>query len=296
MAKLNAETITKADIEDYINGSSDFAFELRILKKINDLGFDCSHSGVYEDPVTKKSREFDIRAEKSHFNKSFRLAVECKNIRNNFPLVAHCVKRTSTESYHDIVVTNPEIRSGSYVVNFGVRHSSQRVSLTGNKSLYPEGGLVAKSIDQVGKGSNGIISNDGSVFEKINQALHSAYDLIRAAHYDKAETTRNASIVLPILVIPDSRLWVIEYDEHGEQIGELNLADRVSYYVGQSWRVGYVGEKHMDFIWYEMSHLEIVSASHLETLLNELCCSQEALERTFTDEDLDNLIAAYGDE
>ena len=191
MAKLVSGAITKAEINEYLNNYSDFSFELRVLKKLSDLGFDCRHSGVYEDPVTKKSREYDIRAEKKLGFRTIRTAVECKNIRENYPLVAHCVSRSEQESFHDLIVTHEETRSGKYYFSSN-QHSSSRVRIRGEESLYTECENVAKSIDQVGKSSSGIVSSDGSVFEKINQALHSAHDLIYSAHYDREELQKKS--------------------------------------------------------------------------------------------------------
>jgi hypothetical protein len=285
MAKLNDADITKDDVEEYIKDCSDFAFELKVLKKFNDMNFKCLHSGVYEDPVTKKSREFDIRAEKSLENKNLKLAIECKNFRANFPLVSHCVKRVPQESFHDLIIPNNQEKFA--LSNF--RSSSLRVRLQNSESLYPENGIVAKSIDQVGRGAVGIISNDGSVFEKINQALHSAYDLIEQSHYNNSDSVENSSLILPILVIPDSRLWVVEYNEHGLQLGVPKLANSISYFVGQSWRVGHVGERHINSVWYNMSHLEIVSFSHLESFLNSYFNPENHWEKAFTNKKISEL-------
>ena len=62
MRKLSPNSITQSDIAEYLNGYSDFSFEIKVLKKFTNLGYECEHGGTYEDPVTGKSREFDIRA------------------------------------------------------------------------------------------------------------------------------------------------------------------------------------------------------------------------------------------
>lgn len=85
MAKLKDEKINVQDVNEYLEKYSDFSFEIKVLKKLVSLGFQCEHSGTYEDPTTKKTREFDIRAwkidqlgKKTTFR--FCLAVECKNL------------------------------------------------------------------------------------------------------------------------------------------------------------------------------------------------------------------------
>jgi hypothetical protein len=50
-----SRTIDKSDIKKYLNNYSDFSFEIKVLEKLGSLGFNCQHSGLYEDPVTKKT-------------------------------------------------------------------------------------------------------------------------------------------------------------------------------------------------------------------------------------------------
>lgn len=95
MSRLLSDEIIQADIEEYLYDYADFSFELRVLKELNDLGLNCKHSGTYDDPLTGKSREFDIRAVLNTDSKRFHLSVECKNIKNHYPLVMHCLKRSS---------------------------------------------------------------------------------------------------------------------------------------------------------------------------------------------------------
>jgi hypothetical protein len=55
-----------------------------VLKELTDLRLMCQHGETYEDPITKKSREFDIRALMYGAESVYiHLSLECKNIRNN---------------------------------------------------------------------------------------------------------------------------------------------------------------------------------------------------------------------
>lgn len=124
MVKLLDQRIEKDDIEEYLNSYSDFSFEVKVLKNFISLGFDCEHSGTYEDPITKKTREFDIRAWKIfniNENTTFRLgiAVECKNIRKNFPLVVHCMPRTESE-VGQFKLSAQTIPYSSYILHFAL--------------------------------------------------------------------------------------------------------------------------------------------------------------------------------
>jgi hypothetical protein len=92
MSKLLTDPISQSDIEEYLKDYSDFSFELNVLNELQNLGLMCQHGGTYNDPLTGKSREFDIRAIYQYWPIKIHLSVECKNIRNNFPLVMHCLK------------------------------------------------------------------------------------------------------------------------------------------------------------------------------------------------------------
>src|SRR5688572_7396980 len=115
MAKLRNDAIDAPDFVEYLNGHSDFSFELAVLKMLRALEITCDHGGHYEDPVTGKSREFDIRAIKTIGTFRVRLAVECKNIRSNFPILISCIPRHNEESYHEIaLVGEPKSDYGAF--------------------------------------------------------------------------------------------------------------------------------------------------------------------------------------
>lgn len=148
--KLTNNIIQKSDIEDYLNNYSDFSFEIKVLQKLCSLGFSCEHSGTYEDPITKKTREFDIRAQKKSDLKdnitfNFRLAVECKNLRENFPLLVHCLPRTAAEAYQHVINSHRSQTIMPYY-RYGLR-----VLLDKDDSVYKVGSPVGKSCDQIGK-------------------------------------------------------------------------------------------------------------------------------------------------
>jgi hypothetical protein len=53
MAKLKTDAITQADLIEFLNDQSDFAFELEMLHTLSGCGFSCQHSGTYDDPVSR---------------------------------------------------------------------------------------------------------------------------------------------------------------------------------------------------------------------------------------------------
>lgn len=275
MNKLLHDPITLTDIEEYLANYADFTFELRVLKELTSLNLQCQHGGTYDDPVTGKSREFDIRALsiRTRPYKSQRmlirlhLSVECKNLHDNFPLVLHCLKRKKNESYNELIYTSdPEKRyeSGSMAAALESNVKSIRaVKLT----LYPEEEYVAKSADQIGRrGDRTIIANDGGVFEKISQAINSSRDLISAANDLEAnEKTEFLTFVCPVLVVPDSTLWQVKYSDDGARTGPPEPVKHVTYFIGKEWSVG----SHLQRLSYSISHLEILTFSEINNFVTQ---------------------------
>jgi hypothetical protein len=270
MSKLSPDPITQSDIKKYLSSYSDFSFELRVLKKFVDMGFKCLHGGTYEDPVTGKSREYDIRALLETKFIRVHLSIECKNLRENFPLVVHCLERKENESYNELIYTfepkTPMQQVGPISLPVpGIIENSRNIRLQ-QFSLYPKKQFVAKSTDQIGKRlDNGeIISTDGEVFDKISQAINSSIDLISEAHYlDTDIQPAYLTLVCPVLVIPDSSLWQAKYSDDGQQIGEPEQISHVSYYIGKEWTVG----DSLHSLSYTISHLEIITYSEIQNFI-----------------------------
>jgi len=155
MVKLKADPITQADLAEYLESHSDFGFELSVLKMLRERGIECKHGGLYDDPVTGKSREFDIRASIDRGDYRVKLAIECKNIRSNFPLLVACTPRHESESYHHVVkLSEPQYMEHERI--YGSQKKSRATPLTigGAHSTYPPEVAVGKSIVQVGRAQN----------------------------------------------------------------------------------------------------------------------------------------------
>jgi hypothetical protein len=90
-AKLKNDEITAKDLAAFVATDSDFGFEMQVLAQLREVGFSCSHSGTYRDPVTDKTRQYDIRASMTRGDSTLALAVECKNLRRNNPLLLSSV-------------------------------------------------------------------------------------------------------------------------------------------------------------------------------------------------------------
>ena len=246
-ANLNPRIpITAVDLAEFVIADSDFALEMQVLRKLSNLEFECSHSGTYQDPVTDKIRQFDLRA--SRLKDTFRLslAVECKNLRSDRPLLISAVPRTQGEAFHEVIST---IVYAPFVL------SERR---DGHRSPYKQGEMVGKKTDQVGRNAGGnLFSDDSATFDKLNQAINSTKDLI-ARSIDRGFTYQ---VILPVLVVPQDRLWQVDYAENGNIVREPHQVTRTTLFVAHRW-----SEKLPSglLLSYRISHLEIVTLKGLE--------------------------------
>lgn len=275
MAKLREEPITREDVQAYLDSYSDFTFEINTLNLLTKLRFKCRHSGTYTDPVTQRMREFDIRAvvSKKLLNDLFFnlfLAVECKNLKEHFPLIVHCMPRTREESFEEMIFfyedkTETDVlrmigaRSGGEISPAYYAHNIlQERTLT----IYRKDEPVGKSTDQLGKQAtkSELFTSDSDVFEKISQALNSSNDLIQEASHYQERAQYNVSVVKPILVVPDGTLWKVVYDDEGNVVDGPGQVAYIPYYYGKSWSYrDRNGKKD-----YTISHLDIVTLGYLE--------------------------------
>jgi hypothetical protein len=256
MKALKTDPITEADLNAYLAESDDFAFETQAFRMINARHHPCLHGGTYADPVTGKSRQFDIRAEvrgrdesRSH-DMMFRLAIECKNIGEHFPLLVQCLPREIEDSFNE----------------FAAIHGSKMKILRAERraSAYKPGEPTGKSLSQVGRDtSNGIAATDSDIYEKWAQSLASAHGL--AATQSNLEWHFRA--VVPVLVVPNGRLWRACYDDAGKLVEGPNQVDSVQYFVAENYQWQCLsGNRHA----FTISHLEIVTLAGLEQLIDQM--------------------------
>jgi hypothetical protein len=187
------------------------------------------------------------------------LAVECKNIAAKSPLVVSGKQRPKSESFHDVISDSP-----------GISRHVQRVS---NTSLYLHGGFVGKSSNRLRRDPKAVVTQgDSDIYDKWAQALSSSYDLIKEA-FGRAPTSTEPcevrSVVLPVVVIPNERLWTAQYGNDGELTSPPKIADECSYYVGR---------RFTDFaLPFTVSHIHICTLASLERMIREASSSASDL-------------------
>lgn len=267
MAKLKTDPIQQDDLTEFLASYSDFSFELSVLKMLRENGIECEHGGLYEDSITGKSREFDIRAIKSIENYRVRLAIECKNVRDNFPVLISCIPRHEEESYHQVALVSEPRLEGQFSNYLGTKSRVKTISMRGEYSIYKPGDFVGKSIVQVGSILDGnIVAHDSELFDRLSQCLSSANDLVSRIYWDGEEEENKLykSSIFPIVAIPNGRLWVVEYDYDGNKISDPYQTDQCSCFVGRRYEMGskITGKS----IW--LSHVEIMTYEGLNMFIN----------------------------
>lgn len=252
-AKLKDNAITAMDLEEFVGSNSDFAFEMQVLAQLRALGFKCAHSGTYRDPVTDKIRQYDIRAVKDEGNSTLALAVECKNLRPNNPLLLSAVPRTPPESFHDLIVRSPE----KLFMAQSVR------AVVGNGSAYRPGEMVGKKTDQVGRDTSGaLISNDEMTFEKLNQAVNSCRDLVREYMWKSSPPLVRA--IVPVLILPPGLLWQVDYGADGNLERNPRMVARATLFLNHTWSVD-MGVVNLR---YRLSHIDLVTLDALAGIID----------------------------
>ena len=279
--RLKASPVGIPDISEYLKSTSDFSFELSTLKLLRDEGLHCDHAGLYDDPVTGKPREFDIRACVDFATTHVDLAVECKNVRENFPLVVSCVPRHESESVREVMLVS-EPPDNPSMPGMGIFTSrATAIELLGDESLYPTGASVGKSVAQVGRqnGDGTIVANDSEIYEKWGQCLSSLKDLLDAAYWTRVDRKRRALLFafFPIIVVPDGRLWRVDYNDDGAQTGDPRQVDRCAFFVNKNYAVG---DKNAGTT-ITLTHVEMMTTEGLLQFVRDHLKTDEGLRRVF---------------
>lgn len=275
MPSLIPEPIKQKDIDEYLENYSDFSFEMQVCKRLRQQGFKCQHTGTYSDPITQKLRQYDIHAELHHHIPkkissihgvtdelflSIFLSVECKNIREESPVIGLGSGRTFNESYHYLIVC----KDGCPPVS---------VERRGRESYFQENNLVIRSLDQVGRFKDGkgqiyVKGSDKDIYTKLSQATSSTALLAEKAF--SSSHLPGIMMILPVLVVPNDRLWQVCYDQDGNICAGPEKTKRIDLYIGHDIDISVRNElldlKSRVDISYTLSHQLIVTVDGLAEL------------------------------
>ena len=279
MTKLRNSDITTDDVKEYLNSHDDFGLELDVYRKATQLGLITSHGGTYEDPITKKPRQFDIRAAGESGNRRIELAIECKALRRWNPLVVSRVPRAADESFHQIVVSldaaifRPSDGRTYPLTMPYMDKQGKSISLTEGDSVYKPGDQVGKSTNQIGRNLSGeLVSGDAEVFDKWSQALGSAAELVDKARaaYETHDVEMFLTAVLPVLVVPDGTLWIADYSTDGTLTGVPVKTTTTTVFVARSYSSMFAGA-------HVLSHLHVFTSGAIERFMQSVATKDDQL-------------------
>jgi hypothetical protein len=266
--------ITAESISTFLETRDDFDLELFAFRTLNDgSGWLAHHGGTYSDPVTAKIRQYDVRAvAQPNLQCVVSLAVECKSLSPEFPLVVSRVPRQEIDSYHDVLrCWRPADAARKSV--------AVESSTPGDLRMYGTSEMVGKSLTQIRwdkAGGGRWVTSDADTHDKWSQAMASAADFIdtgaRTTAKDGSETY---TFVLPVLLVSDSTLWTVDYDESGRR-SEPQRAEHATVFMGREYPLP--GEQ--DLV-YRISHLHICTRSGFPQLAKSLSTTGMPLERVF---------------
>jgi hypothetical protein len=249
---------TPEDIRGQFEQRSGFALEMRTLQALKAAGFDCQHGLLYTDPVTDCDRQFDLRAVARRRRCCIRLAVECKGVRESNPLVFGRLPRTPEESLHQILVSSATDLEPSQSIKAPVfeKHAAAE-TLHGSESLYLPDRPVAKAYLHYSQNHK---NEPDEIYKRWMQAVASSSDLLLSAHdeYTRMEVAECATFILPMVVVPEGSLWVIDYASSGEIMGDPQQATQVEFAISKT-----VSGPKMYGEDYLISHLEFVTEQGL---------------------------------
>lgn len=258
MARLLPDVITADDMAKYLE-TSDFQLELDVFNALSRNGMSPAHGGTYTDPISGKDRQFDLRASINHGICTLKLAIECKNLKPNFPLLISRVPRLGDEAYHQVILGRqhsfPKDSADIYQARGQIFRSREPVGKSATQ--------VGKSAAEGKKAQPQIANSDSETYEKWSQAIASANELIgNAGHSSIGTDSVNATVVFPVLVIPDDTLWAADYGSDGSLILKPRQVDVSSLYLGKTVVVRNIG--------YRISHLLIFTKSGFNNYLEQL--------------------------
>jgi len=255
------QDITADHIAQFLESRDDFDLELFANRELKEHHWRALHGGTYIDPFTNKPRQFDLQAwSRFPLHCEIFLAVECKSLSTENPLVVSRVPREAIDSYHNILRKTYRPAQGD--------SSTSVDKIDAGIMLYPEQKQVGKSTTQIRWNDNSkkLVSSDSETYDKWSQALSSAADLL-ATYAKKPHSSVEPTFVfvLPVLIVSDQSLWVVDYSDSGTRRAPEQV-DEATLFVDREVLIDGVYTKHS----FRMSHLNIYTRTGFVDMLDNL--------------------------
>jgi hypothetical protein len=258
--------ITASDIAQVVAQSDDFGFEMRVGTKLRSISaLTVHHGGTYVDSVTSKPRQFDYRCFYQRDYVRLALAVECKNIKVEEPLVISGTERKQEEAFHHL------IRSANRNV---ISSYSKTIPAEGRYTYYGAGDFVGKTLMRVKESKDPklkgtfVAAPDEDVYERLAQAVSSGIELAEDACLYVRDGELVFTAVIPIVVLPNNSLWRVPYDQSGNAATPESVL-QCDYFIARPIELGkYENPQHNHA--FRFSHVHFVTIDALESFVSTL--------------------------
>lgn len=250
--------VSKEEVIDFLKSNDGFHLEMGVVRLLQQNGIPCEHGGTYSDPSSGKDRQFDVQATRQDDDNFLRMAIECKCISENSPIVVSRLKQSDFEE--------------GYMVMSSTKAGTEEVFKTKRVAcrLFSKSEWVGKSINQLNviqeSNARRIKPSDDQIFTKWTQSVSSATRLCSKMITDyqllPMWATVAVSATIPILIIPDRTLWIANYNDKGELLEVSRDIDIANLYIGRKVQI-------LDTE-YDLSHLLIITITGFERFLRTL--------------------------
>lgn len=249
--------IDAESISSYLDAHDDFDLELFAQRELTLNGWSSHQGGTYKDGVTGKYRQYDVRAIKNFAMDTYiSMAVECKSLSPENPLIISRVPRPDYDCYHHVTECT-DYDDLPETVTFLVKKAQNHLS------VYAPGEMVGKATSQLRweKGGDKLISSDNETYEKWSQAIASAADsLTDVRTFSGGGLAR--TFWMPILLVSNETLWVVDYDKEGRRSAPRR-EDSATLFVGREYSVA-------PAITVDFTHLHVYTRIGFKQMLADL--------------------------
>lgn len=291
MTQITADIIT-----DLARNADDLAFELRIGRDIRShalraadrkIEVHVAHAQTYVDFRTGVERQFDYQCRLRLEWRWLNLAVECKNLAAESPVVVCGQERHVSESFHDLVFAGRGTLTTSDRSVVYRNTDVSELARVGGSDLYPAGQFAGKSVfrprparSKEEKAQGGfVVSKDREEYDAWNQAVGSAADMAKRSNRffrtDGAGPTGFfSSVTLPVMVVPDGTLWRVLFDEAGAVVGAAEPVDEVTLFRDHAVPISDRNIPPISFTT-RFSHIHFFTASGLGLFLHQMVTNDD---------------------
>jgi hypothetical protein len=267
-----APAISGQTLRRYLETQDDFSLELEAYRHALGFRFQASHGGLYDDAITNRRRQYDVRASHENGNRRIDLTIECKSLDPTYPLLVQRVPRPGNESFHQTM------QSRGSVTSYGTASVPQHWTGAGlfkmsGTRMYDSQQPVGRSMKRIKVVADGFSATDSDVYEKYTQALTSMNELVQVAAQElrpQLAAPGLARAFLPIVLVSDEALWVADYSPSAQLISDPRPeADETTFYLGWNYELPNPQDPIRPAI-FTISHLHILTRRRLPKFLEEI--------------------------